>query len=192
MELEGRDLWLMLGFFTFCLCGGPPRHAATGGMLVFVFLAPLVAAVAIEVVLVAGLVLAVGPGGCPPLVLDSWHFYILKGFHLVHSSDPQVPTFSWSNGCSVSVCFLSVVLSSCLPQGWLAGLRVFRLLSRNGLRFSLSTTIFLSICFSQQVSKAFCFTILHLTTFLLPVCCCCSNSYCHHLLAKGLLCQIVI
>ena len=74
MELRGRDLWLMLGFFTFCLCVGPPRHAAAGGMLVFVFLAPLVATAAVEVVLVVGLVHAVGPGGCPQLVLDFRRF----------------------------------------------------------------------------------------------------------------------
>ena len=112
--------------------------------------------------------------------------YILISFHPIHSSDPQIPTFSWSNGCSVSVSFLGIVLSSCLPQGWLACLRVIRLFSRNGLRFSLSTTTLLSIYFSQQVSGAFCFTILHLTASLLPVSCHRSSSCCHRLLAQVL------
>lgn len=59
MELGGGG-WL-LGFFTFALRVGP-LFAAEGGILVLVFLVPLVATVVVEVVLVVGWVHAVGPG----------------------------------------------------------------------------------------------------------------------------------
>ena len=52
--------WL-IGFFNFALRVGP-LLAAEGGILVFVFLVPLVATVVVEVVLVVGWVHAVGPG----------------------------------------------------------------------------------------------------------------------------------
>ena len=177
-----EDLWLLEATLFFALC--LPWHTAGGGILVLVFLVTFPAAAAVEeVVLVVGPVGVCG-GSCSVSPVRGWfQALIFITLLLVHSSGPQISTFSWSNCYSVSVHYSGRLrpvngrfcIPSRLPPGLLPDHQVLMFLRRNGLRFSLSnnTLSLLFVNFYQQVLESFC-SALHLSSPRSLVSYCCS------------------